>query len=125
MSLLGARAGKIGLLASTILCAGLSAPAMAQQTAAPADPWVATDENGVDLTNGRYYLDILEGSIGSGDGAIALVRYYGQNGLQDNWSGTLQLTNSGTVATVSLGKVSEKFTLSGSTWVSRRRMAAR
>ncbi len=118
MSLLGARAGKIGLLASTILCAGLSAPAMAQQTAAPVDPWVATDENGVDLTNGRYYLDILEGSIGSGDGAIALVRYYGQNGLQDNWSGTLQLTNSGTVATVSLGKVSEKFTLSGSTWVS-------
>ena len=46
------------------------------------------------------------------------MRYYGQNGLQDNWSGTLQLTNSGTVATVSLGKVSEKFTLSGSTWVS-------
>ena len=64
MSLLGARAGKIGLLASTILCVGLSAPAMAQQTAAPVDPWVATDENGVDLTNGRYYLDILEGSIG-------------------------------------------------------------
>ena len=30
MSLLGARAGKIGLLASTILCAGLSAPAIAQ-----------------------------------------------------------------------------------------------
>ncbi len=46
------------------------------------------------------------------------MRHYGQNGLQDNWSGTLQLTNSGTVATVSLGKVSEKFTLSGSTWIS-------
>ena len=71
MSLLGARAGKIGLLASTILCAGLSAPAMAQKDAAPVDPWVATDENGVDLTNGRYYLDVLEGSIGSGDGAFS------------------------------------------------------
>ena len=118
MSLLGARAGKIGLLASTILCAGLSAPAMAQKDAAPVDPWVATDENGVDLTNGRYYLDILEGSIGSGDGAIAMVRYYGDTGLQDNWTGTLQLSNNGTVATVSLGKISEKFTDSGSGWVS-------
>ena len=118
MKLSKAHTGKIGLLASTILCAGLSAPALAQQTAAPVDPWVATDENGVDLTNGRYYLDILEGSIGSGDGAIAMVRYYGDTGLQDNWTGTLQLSNNGTVATISLGKISEKFTDTGSGWVS-------
>mgnify|MGYP000011695107 CR=1 FL=1 len=118
MKLSNARAVRIGLLASTILCAGLSAPIAAQKLAAPVEPWVATDENGVDLTNGRYYLDIVEGSIGSGDGAIAMVRYYGDTGLQDNWTGTLQLSNNGTVATVSLGKISEKFTDTGSGWVS-------
>lgn len=118
MKLSNARAARIGLLASTILCASLSAPIAAQQSAAPVEPWVATDENGVDLTNGRYYLDILEGSIGSGDGAIAMVRHYGDTGLQDNWTGTLQLSNNGTVATVSLGKISEKFTDTGSGWVS-------
>ena len=64
MKLSNARAVRIGLLASTILCAGLSAPIAAQKLAAPVEPWVATDENGVDLTNGRYYLDIVEGSIG-------------------------------------------------------------
>ena len=106
------------LLASTILCAGLSGPVLAQQAAAPAEGWVATDENGVDLTNGRYYLDVVEGQIGSGDGALSLVRHYGHSGLQDNWSGTLDLWATGQTAVVSLGKISEKFTRSGSTWTS-------
>ncbi len=106
------------LLTSTILCAGIAAPSFAQQKAATAETWVATDENGVDLANGRFYLDIVEGSIGSGDGAISLVRYYGQAGLQDNWSGTLELWGTGQTAVVSLGKISEKFTKSGSTWTS-------
>ena len=112
------RSTKNILLASTMLLAGLSAPVLAQQTAAPADPWIATDENGVDLTNGRFYFDLVEGSIGSGDGAISLVRYYGQTGLHDNWSGTLQLQQNGTVAVVTLGKISDKFTRSGTAWVS-------
>ncbi|PNQ76357.1 hypothetical protein BA950_07725 [Erythrobacter sp. SAORIC-644] len=106
------------LRTSTILCAGLAAPVVAQQSAAPAESWIASDSNGVDLTNGRFYLDIREGGIGSGDGALSLVRYYGQPGLQDNWSGTLQLQNNGQVAVVSLGKISEKFNKSGSVWTS-------
>ncbi len=107
---------RCALLASTLLCIPTSV--FAQQVAAPTEKWVATDENGVDLSTGRYYLDILEGSIGAGDGAISLVRHYGHPGLQDNWSGTLQILQNGAAASISLGKISETFTRVGSAWIS-------
>ncbi len=109
---------RVALLGSTILWAGLAAPALAQQSASPADAYVATEEHGVDLVTGRFHLDIVEGQIGPQDGGISLVRYHGSNGLQDNWSGLL--TVGGSTASVSLGKTSELFTLQSGNWVSNK-----
>ncbi len=108
---------RAAMLASTVLWAGLAAPAAAQRQAADADPWIATEEHGVDLVTGRYYLDIVEGRIGPDVGGVSLIRYYG-SGLQDNWSGTLEIAGNGSIATVNLGKISEKFTRSGANWIS-------
>ena len=112
------RAGvKAALIGSTILFGGIAVPALAQQQAAPTpDPYVNTDEHGVDLVTGRYYLDIMEGSIGPADGGLAMVRHYGAPGIQDNWSGTLQI--SGQTLTITLGKITETFVLQGGGWVS-------
>ncbi|WP_338445660.1 RHS repeat-associated core domain-containing protein [Pelagerythrobacter marensis] len=106
------------LYTTTVLCAGLAAPALAQQEAATPDPYVNTEEHGVDLVTGRYYLDIVEGRIGPEDGGVALVRYYGQSGLQDNWTGTLRVQTSGSQssATISLGKIADKFIQQGGSW---------
>ena len=54
------------LLAST----ALASPAFAQD----AKQHRALDANGVDLTHGDFLMNIVEGSIGSGDGELALVR---------------------------------------------------
>lgn len=113
--------GKLCL--TTVLCSGLVAPAYAQVATTTPDPYVNVDENGVDLVTGKFSFNIVEGSTGESQGAIALARDYGQsgiNGIRDNWSGTLTFTGSGTtqVATISLGSVSERFTISGTTWVS-------
>lgn len=113
--------GKLCL--STILCSGLAAPAFAQVATTTPDPYVNVDENGVDLVNGKFSFNIVEGSTGESQGAITLARDYGQsgiNGIRDNWSGTLTFTGSGIsqVATISLGSVSERFSRSGTTWVS-------
>ncbi|WP_228244145.1 RHS repeat domain-containing protein [Porphyrobacter sp. GA68] len=109
---------RAAMLASTVLWAGLALPAAAQRAAAPADAFVATDEHGVDLVTGRFYLDIVEGSIGPAAGGVSLIRYYGHSGLQDNWSGTVEVV--GTSAKVTLGKTSDSFTQQGSVWVSRK-----
>jgi RHS repeat-associated protein len=116
-----AHCGKLSL--TTVLCSGLAAPIHAQQTATTPDPFVNIDEHGVDLVTGRFSFEIVEGSAGHGEGGIALARNYGRSGigaLHDNWSGTLRLSGPSTalVATISLGNMSEKFTRSGSSWVS-------
>lgn len=95
-------------------------PAVAQQQTVTPDPYVNTEEHGVDVVTGRYYLDIVEGRIGPENGGIALVRHYGKSGLQDNWTGILRLDiqNGQQTATISLGKIAEKFVWQGGTWVS-------
>lgn len=55
---------------STILCTGLAAPAMAQI----APTYRNLDANGVDLTHGDYVMGLVEGSIGSGESELELVR---------------------------------------------------
>ncbi len=60
------------LLAST----ALASPALAQ-SASP--PFLQTDENGVDVTTGKFVYALPEGSIGSGDGAVSLVMVRGEN----------------------------------------------
>lgn len=115
------RLRRAALYTTTVLCAGLAVPALAQQQAATPDLYVSTEEHGVDVVTGRYYLDITEGSIGPEAGGIELIRYYGQDGsLQDNWSGTLRINVSGgqQTATIALGKIAEKFVLQSGAWVS-------
>ncbi len=112
------------LLISTILASGLAAPAFAQ-TAAP-EPYRNTDEHGVDLVTGSFNIDMEEGSIGPANGGVKMVRYYGQSGYRDNWSGDLRKTMEGSVEviTINLGKISERFTKQGGVWVSARAQGA-
>ena len=56
------------LLATT----ALATPALAQTNPQPA--YRNLDSNGVDLTHGDFVLSFLEGSIGSGEGELALIR---------------------------------------------------
>ena len=60
----------VGLCVTTILCTGLAAPAMGQT----ARQYRNLDANGVDLTHGDYMVGVSEGSIGTGDGEIELIR---------------------------------------------------
>ena len=112
------------LLLSTILASGLAAPAFAQ-TAAP-EPYRNNDEHGVDLVTGSFNIDMEEGSIGPANGGVKMVRYYGQSGYRDNWSGDLRKTMEGAteVVTINFGKISERFTKQGGVWVSARGQGA-
>ena len=69
------------------------------------------DDNGVDLTDGSFNLSLVEGSIGAGESAIAVERYWGASGWTDNWQGMYLVFAGGTqaTATVVLGDRSEKF----------------
>jgi len=62
--------------------------ALAQSTTSAAR-FLNADENGVDVTDGSFNFQLVEGVIGSGDSAMALVRTYGVSGWQDQWSGRL------------------------------------
>ena len=106
------------LLLTTILVSGLAAPAFAQSAPAP-EPYRANDEHGVDLATGTFNMDITEGSIGPASGGVVMKRYYGQSGYQDNWSGDLRKTMEGAteVATITFGKISERFTKQGGVWI--------
>jgi RHS repeat-associated protein len=112
------RARRAFLSLSTILCSGFAAPALAQ-SAPP--PHVDVDGNGVDLISGNYVTSLVEGSIGSGDGAVAMTRM--RNGAQnwiDNWTGGLlfQTVSGSTTAYVILGSVGDAFSVSGTTYTS-------
>lgn len=112
------RSIRTAALVGTILCSGLAAPALAQDAPAP-EPYRNNDEHGVDLSTGTYNLEIAEGSIGPADGGVSMVRYYGQSGGRDNWSGDLRKTQVGSTQyiTITFGKISERFTKSGTAWI--------
>ncbi|MDT8757592.1 hypothetical protein MZO42_02675 [Sphingomonas psychrotolerans] len=115
----GVRAGRSHLLylaSCAALAIAISAPAAAQQTP-PLN--VDVDENGVDLVSGNFVTSITEGSIGSGEGAVAYTRSRsGASTWIDNWSGGLLLNTVGSVTTayVLFGPSSDAFTSSGSTY---------
>lgn len=67
---LRAKALACALLAGTAFCGMAARPAAAQT----AREHRALDSNGVDLTHGDFVMAFVEGSIGSGDGELALVR---------------------------------------------------
>jgi len=111
------RAGALGALLFTTTA--LTAPALAQS--APPPLFNQVDSNGVDLFTGGFFLSLPEGAIGSGEGALALVRNWaGATGWTDNWSGALYFVTSGSnsEAVVELGHYSDRFTVSGSTYTS-------
>ena len=100
-NLLRAGALSCALLAST----ALTTPAVAQN-APPAPVRQNVDGNGVDLFLGGFNLDVPLVSIGSGPSALVYSR---NNRGSDNVSATLFL--SGNVMKVSLGGVSDSFTV--------------
>jgi hypothetical protein len=108
-------AAACALLATT----ALSAPAFAQT---PPPKFDAIDANGVDLVSGLPAgVSITEGSIGSGPGAVSLTRSWNGSGYWvGNWTGLMyHRTVSGqTLAYVELGRNSDTFTISGSTYTS-------
>jgi RHS repeat-associated protein len=116
-TLLRAGALSCALLATT----ALSAPARAQ-TGAPTPPvYQHVDENGVDLVTGDFHFSIVEGSIGSGAGAMALANDWGTY-KGDNYNRTLMRSVSNGTARLTLvtGTSSRTFTgpASGSSFAS-------
>ncbi len=62
---------RAGALACALMTTtALTAPALAQQT----QQHRALDANGVDLTHGDFVMAVVEGSIGSGEGELQLIR---------------------------------------------------
>lgn len=103
------------LLATTIIASGNATPVLAQLATDPS-PYQNIDDNGVDLTDGSFNFTLSEGSIGSGDSAIEMLRYWGAAGWRDNWAGALNKLNGSEVA-VDLGTRSESFELIGGVFV--------
>lgn len=96
----------------------VSAPIAAQNAPAP-EQYRNADEFGVDQVTGSYNFALTEGSIGPSGSGVSLVRYWGQSGWRDNWSGDLRKTAEGAlqVITITFGGTSQRFTLQGATWV--------
>jgi YD repeat-containing protein len=110
-NLLRAGALSCALLTSTAFC---TQPALAQT----AREHRALDENGVDLTHGDYVMSITEGSIGSGESELALVRtgawYSGYNGHQwDNISFRREVSGATVTYQITVGTRAETFTSTG------------
>jgi RHS repeat-associated protein len=64
------RRARTWLVATSILASGIAAPAMAQVAREHRN----IDANGVDLTHGDFLASVTEGSIGSGNNELALIR---------------------------------------------------
>jgi len=107
----GGLKGALGyaLLATTAICGLTAAPAMAQSGRPSIHKNV--DANGVDLTDGSFNFSLMEGSIGAGEEAIALVRSFGLGGERDNLSVRFSRSVSGGTATIALafGNAREEF----------------
>jgi RHS repeat-associated protein len=115
------RAAALGcaLLSTT----ALTTPAWGQTGAAPPPKYTAPDANGVDPVTGWVGWSMTEGSIGSGEGALALHRIWAEtDGWTDNWSGKAyqRTTSSGTEIVVEFGAYSDRFSVSGGTYTSKK-----
>src|SRR3954465_590765 len=115
------RAAALGcaLLSTT----ALTSPAAAQSGAAPPPRYAGADGNGVDPVTGWVGWSMTEGSIGSGEGALALQRIWAESdGWTDNWTGKAyqRTTGSGTEIVVEFGAYSDRFSVSGGTYTSKK-----
>ncbi len=102
------------LLVSTVLCVGFAAPAVAQLSP-PAPVRQSIDSNGVDLFLGTLNVDAPAISMGQGDQGLSYYKFNRGPGWVDNVVATVNL--SGSTITVSLGPVSDRFTVSGSSYI--------
>jgi hypothetical protein len=91
---------RLALLAlSTALCTGLAAPALAQTEPLHRN----LDANGVDLTLGDFVMSFKEGSIGSGDAELPLIRQ-GYGDYPSQWDGySFTKKKSGAITTIVIG----------------------
>jgi RHS repeat-associated protein len=97
---------------------GVAAPPAWAQGGSALPRYSSVDENGVDLVTGKFSFALAEGSIGAGEGALSLVRYWtGSGRFTDNWSGALYETGNGSTvgAVVEFGSISDSFTWVAST----------
>ena len=118
------RAGTLScaLLAST----SLTLPARAQSALQPS-VFQHVDSNGVDLTDGSFNFSLVEGSIGAGEGTLAIVRSYGRAGRADGLPGRLRRTLSPNNNRISLtfGSRAEHFDRdSNLNWIPQKRDGA-
>lgn len=104
--------------AALMLAAGLAGPVAAQTAPlfAPPPSNYSVDSNGVDLTSGKFILSLTPVKIGQpGASGMQYTRTFIEGlGWRDNLIGTL--SSSGSTFYVSIGPVSDVFTLSGSTF---------
>jgi RHS repeat-associated protein len=97
----------------------LSTPAFGQSAASGPPPLHNNvDANGVDLVSGQFRYGFAEADIGSGEGALSLMRYWGDGAFRTNWSGGLYTASDGFVY-AEFGNVADSFTCSGGTCTSR------
>lgn len=111
------RAGALAcvLLAST----ALASPAFGQSApSAPPPLHDNVDANGVDLVTGKFRYGFTEAVIGSGEGAISLQRFAGDDGFRTNWSGGLYTAPDGFVY-AEFGGLADSFSCTGATCTSR------
>jgi hypothetical protein len=113
MSGSNARRFALALLASS----ALAAPAFGQAASGPPPLHDTVDANGVDLVTGRFRYSMTEAVIGSGEGAVPLMRFWGDNGFRTNWSGGLYTASDGFVY-AEFGGLADSFSLSGGAYTS-------
>jgi RHS repeat-associated protein len=113
---------RTSLRAATLACALLATTAIVSPAQATTPQRFETlDANGVDLVTGNFFFTMTEGSIGSGVGAVSLMRVPGTDyGRTDQWSGRLYRVTSGgsSQMVVEIGTIADTFTISGSTYTS-------
>lgn len=110
-----------GLRLRVLLCASAMAVAVHGQVAfaqtAPAAPVrTAVDGNGVDLFDGTLSIDYPALTIGGSGSGMAFYKWRMGSSVGDNLTGFMKL--SGSVMTVSIGKTTDAFSVSGTTYTS-------
>lgn len=102
------------LRAGALSCALLATTALTTPGLAQSPPVSPThrmiDANGVDLINGEFILQFPEGSIGSGDNELALIRGNGNRNQWDRVFLVRLMTGSAATISVNLGEEREEFT---------------
>ncbi|HEX5182072.1 MAG TPA: RHS repeat-associated core domain-containing protein [Allosphingosinicella sp.] len=112
---------RIVVRAATLACTLLATTAMVKPALATPPRFQTLDQNDVDLVTGGFVYTMAEGSIGSGPGAVTLMRLPGTSyGRTDQYSGRLYKDSSSGTAlmVVELGTIADTFTISGTTYTS-------